>query len=137
MGFFEIENMMRIVIASLLVLGYVSATPAATESTCAANCFGQTCDFWVAQWGLDCKTVEKEYACSCSGCACQSTANTLGRTLERPQPTAPAATAPSPPHTKSLQLCPSAESLLLSSTTRPRLVSRTPSQPPSASLPAT
>merc|ERR1711966_136766 len=83
MGFFEIENMMRIVIASLLVLGYVSATPAATESTCAANCFGQTCDFWVAQWGLDCKTVEKEYACSCSGCACQSTANTLGRTPER------------------------------------------------------
>jgi hypothetical protein len=74
---------MRVVIASLLVLGYVSATPAATESTCAANCFGQTCDFWVAQWGLDCKTVEKEYACSCSGCACQSTADTLGRTHDR------------------------------------------------------
>ena len=69
---------MYVVIASLLVIGYVSAAPAA-ESTCVANCFGHTCNFWVTQWGFTCKTVEKEYACSCSGCACQSTVDTFAR----------------------------------------------------------
>jgi len=61
-------------IALFVVVATLRTASAETQAAkCTDSCFGESCDFWVAQWGLSCNVVESEYGCECAGCACTQT----------------------------------------------------------------
>jgi len=61
-------------IALFVVVATLRTASAETQAAkCTDSCFGESCDFWVAQWGLSCNVVESEYGCECGGCACTQT----------------------------------------------------------------
>ena len=41
------------------------------SNSCAASCFGYTCDYWDSV-GMPCATMEDTYGCSCTGCSCEA-----------------------------------------------------------------
>ena len=38
---------------------------------CPKTCDGETCDYWVSEESFECKMLEMEYGCDCTGCECK------------------------------------------------------------------
>merc|ERR1711988_1423646 len=58
-------------LSSARLLALVASTAFLAEK-CANACYGESCDFWVREWGVSCSLVESEIGCSCAGCACEN-----------------------------------------------------------------
>ena len=48
-----------------------STAPLSSNDKCPKTCSGHTCDDWTTESEFLCKTLEQEYKCDCSGCACK------------------------------------------------------------------
>jgi len=62
-------------LSSARLLALVASTTflaAVRAEKCANACYGESCDFWVREWGVSCSLVESEIGCSCAGCACEN-----------------------------------------------------------------
>merc|ERR1719498_1070200 len=55
-----------------ILFAAVAIIAVANAEKCANACYGESCDFWVKEWGVSCSLVESEIGCSCAGCACEN-----------------------------------------------------------------
>ena len=59
--------------------GAVGSTAITTSESCAATCYGQTCDSWNGQ---SCGELQSFFGCDCSGCDCESCEDTSGNATD-------------------------------------------------------
>lgn len=81
----------KIMSTTLLIFALTVVYPATATSsskkpasgTCSKPCFSETCDFFVQNWGITCKTAESEYGCDCSGCVCRDSSEFVSILCDR------------------------------------------------------